>query len=364
MGIFVGPQSDLNLSVCLLAFIRGWWSRKGYYGAYLLSCRPSFVITAEDNAVEFFFTKQYLPEARTLCLQNGRRDTFSHDSKKTLWDILRNELPSSATPDIILAHGRPSEIYFREALTSSATRIIRAGNISNNAFGIDGIGADQRVLLISSFPNLGDDGDLKQSTNELLGYWQGAPVTLGQYFTAEGVVARLVADYAELHGLQFGVVGKRPSRQSGEFRYFKAELGGRAWTYLPCEEKGASYGVITPRDVLVNIDSTFGYEMMARGVRVAFVAARMPLAGYPEIRDSDFAYPFITTPKGPFWTNDASKDEVFRVIDAVRNGSNSEWCAAAGIELSEVFVYDRGNTILCGVLDELGIQNSGPQLLK
>jgi len=280
-----------------------------------------------------------------------------------MWRYIQDELGAGDTPNVILAHGIPASIFYQEVVGHGSTQIISAGNFRNNAYFGQTNRKDRHLLFVSSFPNLGPNGCLEAVGSRLMGYWAGVPITVAKFYRVESVVARIVGEYAERLNLPFGVVGKRPSWQTGEFRYFQDALKGLQWSYFPSDTDDASYSAISNTDVLVNVDSTFGYEMMARGVRVAFVAARMPLAGYPEIRDCDFAYPFITAPSGPFWTNEASYEEIYRVIDAVAAKPNSEWCAEAGIDMSEIFYYDRGNTILCKTLDEFGIQNSGPQTL-
>lgn len=280
-----------------------------------------------------------------------------------MWRYIRDELSAGDTPNVILAHGIPASIFYREVVGHGSTQIISAGNLRNNAYCGQSNRQDRRLLFVSSFPNLGPNGSLEAVSSRLMGYWAGVPITVAKFYRVESVVARIVGEYAERLNLPFGVVGKRPSWQTGEFQYFQDALKGLRWSYFPSDTDDASYSAISDADVLVNVDSTFGYEMMARGVRVAFVTARMPLAGHPEIRDCDFAYPFITSPRGPFWTNDVSQSEIFRVINAVIARPNSEWCTAAGIVTKEIFNYDRGNSILCKVLDELGIQNSGPQFL-
>ena len=75
--IYVGPRTRLNIWVALTALVAGWWGIRGYYRAFLLLTRPTFVITLEDNALEFYLSKKYRPSCTTICIQNGRRDTQS-----------------------------------------------------------------------------------------------------------------------------------------------------------------------------------------------------------------------------------------------------------------------------------------------
>lgn len=361
--IYTGPRSELNLWVLMLAAFRGWWSLGGYYGAFLRVTRPAYVVTGEDNAVEFFLTKRYLADAKTICVQNGRRDSFSSDPTRNLWEIIRHELRNVPAPDLILTHGEPASTLYRDALANDDCRIISVGSVLNNAVAIGEARTPPRLLFVSSFPNLGTDGELATVADSLMGHWGGRAFTYREVYESEGIIAALVSEYAQVLGLEFGVLGKRPASHVGERRFFDSAFNGRPWKYFPCEERGSSYAAVSPNDVLVNMDSTFGYEMLARGLKVAFVAARMSVAGVPEIRDCNFAHPYITAPTGPFWTNLASRDEVFRVLDAVMAKSNGDWCAELGIDMEQICAYDRGNTRLCASLGELGLAHRGPRVI-
>ena len=358
--VYVGPRTKLNLWVALLAFIMGWWGARGYYRSFLLFTRPKFVITFEDNALEFYLTKKYLSSCVTVSIQNGRRDTFSHSPSRNIWDFLSESVTPTSHPDVIATHGEPWSIYFRNALRSDRKLVAAIGSVKNNALLIGARQARVRILYVSTLPNLGADGKLEEKYSNILGYWRGQPVTFGDYYQFEGVVAQKCAEIASARGLQFGVLGKRPSWQKGEKSYFATALNNSDWFYQAAETEASSYTAVAETDLLVNIDSTFGYEMFARGVRVAFVAARMQYAGLHHIKDCEFGYPLITQPSGPFWTNQSTDQEITRVINFVIDADHQDWDSAS-LHLRETMMpFDDGNSQLCTLLDSLGIETRGP----
>jgi len=357
--IYVGPRAKLNVWIALLAILSGRWGVRGYYRAFLRFTRPRFVITFEDNALEFYLTKVFLPSCVTVCLQNGRRDTHSSTPETDIWKSIQQFVAPEHAPDMVLSHGDPWSAYYRSALGDTAP-VIAIGSVRNNAIKQRLQGESPRVIFVSSFPNLGHDGDLASRSAATFGYWQQQELTFGSFFRAEGRVAAAAAAVAQTLGIEFCVLGKRPAWQQGELRYYSSALQGLPWTYLPAETKSSSYERVSANDIIVNVDSTFGYEMFARGIRVAFISCRMQTAALPQIRDCEFAYPLITEPTGFFWTNSDAPAEIQRVITAAASMSVGDWDAATRDLRGSVMPFDPGNGELCAVLTELGIKTHGP----
>jgi surface carbohydrate biosynthesis protein len=309
--------------------------------------------------MEFYLTKVFLPSCVTVCLQNGRRDTHSSTPETDIWKSIQQFVAPEQAPDMVLSHGGPWSTYYRSALGDSA-QVRAIGSVLNNAIEQRLRSASPRMLFVSSFPNLGPDGDLQSTSAATFGYWQQQELTFGNFYRAEGLVAAAAAAIAQTLDLEFCVLGKRPAWQQGELRYYASALQGLPWTYLPAESKSLSYERVSANDIIVNIDSTFGYEMFARGIRVAFISCRMQTAGLPQIRDGEFAYPLITEPTGFFWTNSDAPAEMRRVITAVASMSVGEWDAATRNLRASVMPFDLGNGELCAVLTELGIKTHGP----
>jgi surface carbohydrate biosynthesis protein len=357
--IYVSPRVRLNVWIAILATFSGHWGVRGYYRAFLRFTRPKFVLTFEDNALEFYLTKVFLPSCVTACLQNGRRDTYSSDSKTDIWKSIQQFVAPEHAPDMVLSHGEPWSTYYQSALGDTA-QVQAIGSVRNNAVKLTLRNESPRVVFVSSFPNLGPDGNLESTSASTFGYWQQQELTFGNFFRAEGIVAATAANVAQSLGVPFCVLGKRPAWQQGELRHYTSALQGLPWTYLPAESKSLSYERVSANDIIVNIDSTFGYEMFARGIRIAFISCRMHTAGLPQIRDCEFAYPLITEPTGFFWTNSDTPTEMQRVITAVASMSISEWDAATCDLRASVMPFDPGNGELCAALTELGMKTHGP----
>jgi surface carbohydrate biosynthesis protein len=360
---YVSPRSELNIWVALHAIMTGSVSTRGYLKSYLRFAQPAFVVTFEDNALEFYLAKVFAPWCKTLAIQNGRRDTHSDVDSTDIWQLIRESVPSTHAPDVVLTHGRPWSVYYRDALSGGKTRIVEVGSVRSNAIPVPATARDhteRRLIFISSFPNLGSRGDFSRVANETFGYWRGVPLSYAQFYSVEALVAQHCAQLANESNLPFVVLGKRPSWQRGEYNYFAAALRGFKWSYAPAELDSSSYDFVRFNDVIVNVDSTLGYELFARGHRVVFVAGRMSTAGVPSVRDTEFAYPLMNETHGEFWSNFATFEETQRVISYAVSTTDADWQEATRQLQADIMPFDPGNQLLCSMLTEVGIKNSGP----
>ena len=84
-----------------------------------------------------------------------------------------------------------------------------------------------------------------------------------------------------------------------------------------------SYQLVDLYDMIVFIDSTLGYEAIARNKKVAVFSTRR--SDYEDKQGSPFGWPKLINENGFFYTNILSKDEVYRVLNNVFNCSQINW---------------------------------------
>ncbi|MGA1419745.1 MAG: LA_1612 family putative O-antigen biosynthesis protein, partial [Ilumatobacteraceae bacterium] len=365
VAIYENPRERLNVWVALRMLLSRDLSEFSYYRAFLRWRKPKFVITMEDNNVTFYATKVISPECKTLAIQNGVRNAHSHSADSNFKTELQQLHQMGYDADVIGTLGGLGSTFYRGALPNSRGKLIELGHVMNNALSVSGDGdaaSPRRLVFISKFPNRGEDGVDPEWDSKVIFYMHQAALTAKRYYNVEGIVARTCAAIASEHSMQFVVLGKRPAWQVGEYNYFAEHLQGLSWQYLPSSNQASSYEAIRPSDVIVNVDSTLGYELFSRGLRVAFVAARMHAAGHPEIVEQRFGYPLLDEPTGPFWTSEATDAEIRRVVGTAISVSEEQWIKMTDSARQMLFQYDRANARLCSELDRLGIRNSGPRL--
>lgn len=361
--IYESPKKTLNLWVLLRSLASGFPTFLNYYHAYLRFARPRFVVTREDNAREFYATKALRPSCITLCIQNGLRSRHSTTKSTSFIESIDKDSRIKYEVDVVATFGPNSSLFFAQSKHLKVTHFAEIGSLKNNSIEIvesAQVPASKRIVFISTFPNLGPGGSRSNWNTSLAGYWGEAALTLDSYYRSEALVASIASDFAERVGCEFVVLGKRPSWQVGERRFFSEVLIGRTWKFIPQSTEVSSYESVTKLDTIVNIDSTLGYELFARGYRVAFAACRMSHAGYPEIPDTRFGFPMIAEAAGDYWTDSDSRSEIERIIRAVHSIEHKDWAARTYPERLNIMRFDPSNTLFCEILDNLGIPNRGP----
>jgi surface carbohydrate biosynthesis protein len=263
--------------------------------------------------------------------------------------------------------GSASSRLYAEALGNCAIRMVEIGSLRNNALVLGpprSPDKNPRLVFISTFPNLGDDGIDPGWDSRVVHYFGDVGLTNSEYYRIEGVVARMAAESALDRGLEFCVLGKRPKWQIGERRFFQSCIGDLNWRHLPSDHQASSYESIADSDLLLAIDSTLGYEFFARGLKVAFVSSRMRLAGFPNVKEGTFADLTCSENRGPIWTDVCTRLEVNRLIDYLLTVTDSQWQALTRDLRSRVVRFDNQNQRFCAILSELGIPNKGPSLWR
>lgn len=364
-AIYENPRARLNVWVAFRMLLTGELSELSYYRAFLRWTRPRVVVTMEDNNITFFATKVLIPTCKTLVIQNGLRKSLSHTAVYSFQIELQEAATRGYRADVIATLGGMGNQFFEESFGRCCPRLVKVGNIMNNALqlaNVTPVTDAPRVVFISKFPNRGTVGIDDDWYSRTMIYSGKVGFTADQYFKVDLLVARACAVIAAEQSLQFVVLGKRPTWQKGEFDFFRRHLEGLVWQYLPSDNQASSYEAIRPNDIIVNVDSTIGYELFARGLKVGFIAARMKVAGHDDIHEFEFGHPLVPAATGPFWSDEASESEVRRVVSFLTSVSERDWNSETRDLRQLLFTFDERNALLCQELDSIGIPNTGPRL--
>ncbi|MEY4400689.1 MAG: hypothetical protein RL072_554 [Actinomycetota bacterium] len=361
VAIYENPRERLNVWVALRMLLSRDLSEFSYYRAFLRWRRPKFVITMEDNNVTFYATKVIMPECKTLAIQNGLRKSLSHSNQTNFMKELQKVDVLGYDADVIATLGGLGTDFVKSSMPNSKAKIVELGNLMNNALHLmPRVSARPRIVFVSKFPNRGANGIDASWASDIFIYSGAVGFTAEQYFRVDAVVARECALLAKELSIDFVVLGKRPAWQVGEYDYYSKHLDGLHWTYLPSNNQASSYLQLRDTDFIVNVDSTIGYELLARGLRIAFITARMSIAGHDEMTEYRFGHPIIQHPFGPYWTSTATPSEIRRVIQYVLNVTDQEWSELSKRARDLLLQFDPDNSKLCSELDALGLQHRGP----
>jgi len=317
-------------------------TRFDYLISYLKLARPRYLITTSDNDLSFYRIKSLLPRVTTISIQNGLRANYSSVPGQGFIESIERE--SGLSSDYAITFG----VAISELLkTHIATNTFVAGSLRNNAFDAIGVAEESDLIMyVSQLPNH------ETENSSTVAYYQGHEITYSEFYSAERIICDQLAEYCSNNQLRFEICGKQSSTFSHESEFFKPHRVSSRNTSL------GSYEQLVRANLIVTLDSTLGYELLARGKRVVFVGGRFALHHDLAVRNMKgikFGFPLNEPSNGPFWTDNLSGAQITELLDQVRSMSRDEWAMQIN-QYKDLFMkFDPGNKELVSFLSSLGL---------
>ena len=124
--------------------------------------------------------------------------------------------------------------------------------------------------------------------------------------------------------------------------FFKSKLGNKGWKFVESDKYKRGIYLTTDSKYIVTIDSTLGYECLARGQRVGFFSIR---SKYLKADYSKFGWVMDLEEEGLCWTTKNTQKDFNRILNFLVNGSDEEWNNLRDKCLNNLFFYDTKNKI-------------------
>ena len=343
-SVFKNRRSELHVLAIFHMLVRFRFSWRDYCASYLRLTGARFVVTGIDSNATFYTLKHALPEVRFVAVQNGIRGNGSPVKNGDLWTMLAESPHQPPTVDVIATFGRA---HSRQYAQHIRCRTVEIGSSRSNLIPVEKSHQQTvrtRVGFISNFSGQPHAGVFPDGTASPRAMYIGArEVSAREYFAADAKVASLVADICSSHGWDLHIIGRRTAEFPHERMFFANACGLLPYEFFPKMSEESSYRHLDTCDLVVAIDSTLGYEMIARGKRTAFVAARSLLLGGEESQQFAFGFPGDFQPSGLFWTNSLNREAITEIIRRVISLSDDEWQVASEFVREQLMAFDSGN---------------------
>lgn len=338
VAIFDTRGESLNMP----AFLQSLTGGRTYESCYIDMVAPEVVVTFTDNNPVFYRLAIANPGVTTVFVQNGLRsvvgDIFSHlmensDKSHTKYHV-----------DHMLCFGRSVGDKYAEYIDGNYTAI---GSFKNNMIGRSALPVKKNsILFLSQYRK-----KTVASTTALL-YNEGVAVSWNQFFSPEVFFLPLLGAYCKQNGLQLQVCGCLADAREAEEIFYKGLLGSDGWEFIPRDGKTVSYHLVDEAAFVFMIDSTLGYEAIARGKKVAAFPTRGKLINSAAC---DFGWPAKVPGDGPFWTDTISKEGFERIMDYVLHVEDEEWKKVSYQYTKDLLEFDPGNTKFVSLMKQLQV---------
>ena len=343
---------ETNIWIFIRTILRMQLSTSAYVVAYIEMIQPKVVMTFIDNDVNFYKLKNLCPKTKFVAIQNGIRANYSGYPSLGFFDQLSIAIKGEKlSADHFCAFGDAAAAQISRYIQCEPISI---GSLKNNLFVSPEITetASYEVVLISQYPPFSVQDESRRI------YFGNYAIAPADFYKVEALAAKMIAEYCFRQNLTFAVCGKREGSSSNEYDFFDQAIGSLPWTYRSRTSSNSTYELSSAAKIVVSIDSTVGQEFLARGKRVAVIAARTQVAdsvGLFNRKDTAFGYPLDFSPTGKFWTNEASEPELVRILDYLQAVTDEEWATEIAPYNESLMAYQPGNPVFKNLLLDLGL---------
>lgn len=324
---------------CLLraVFSVSFWSGqpiKAYSDAFIKFVSPK-VIIAFMESLYFYTISSRFPAVKTVFFQHGIRSeiggVFGYFDEKNNDHV-----------DYMLVHGDAIGRHYQQFISG---KFIPIGSLKNNQVDKSGGCISGSVLFISQFEKKPDN------ESSLLINHDGTEIQWDQFYEAEKRVLRFLKKWC----IANDKILKICLRQSGddlvnEKEFYTEYLDGCRLEFCQKSTDFSSYKLVDEAEIVVFVDSTLGYESLARGNKTACFSCRGITL---HSKSCNFGWPAEFSDNGFFWTNSADEKEFKRVMDSLNTVTDTEWTQIINSHADGLMKYDPGNTKFIALLAEL-----------
>ena len=300
-----------------------------YLKIYVKYVDPILVLTFSDNFSGFYRLSSVVDSIKTMIIQNGTRGAFL--------DVFDELVPQKDfRVDYICVFGADIGDMYTRYINGDAYVV---GSTRNNFYPISTGVKNTEVLYISQYVD--SPGDTK-----ILGNVFGQSITFWDYLHFDSEVLQLTNSWCKRNNRKLTILPRNFDFCQSEYEYFAMQLSDSNWSYAIKNDEKSTYEIIDQSEIVVTVDSTLGYEALARGAKTAFISSR----SWNKFT-IPFGWPSNLPRNGPFWSDSLNPLKFDSILDHL--ASIEKLCWTSLIDSEKVIILDTGNTRLVNLIREL-----------
>tara|TARA_Y100000590_G_scaffold468851_1_gene653468 strand:- start:14652 stop:15821 length:1170 start_codon:yes stop_codon:yes gene_type:complete len=328
----------INIYIFIKSLFSNYFNFKfnlfNYYLEFIKYTNAKIVITFTDNNIIFYKFKQYLPHVKFISVQNG------HRSENRDWFLTLNKnsnFKKNLKSDIYFTSNKEYGNKINQYINCQIKPI---GFFRNNFVSKKTTQKKKTILFISQFRRKEKVFEMLKDANPEVEINQQL---IDDTYLVEKKLLPLINQYCVFKKYSFFILGVATKNYKDEKNFYKSIINSNNWKFLKKIKFPKNYRLLDKFENIVFIDSTLGYEAIARDKKVAvFSSRKLNRNGKFE----KFGWPLKMKSKGFFYSNSCNYSEVKRVLDNVTNYSDQKWKMKILPKLSKLRYFDMNNTLL------------------
>ena len=319
---------QINMRVLFASLFIGGSKTDAYIDCFIEKVQPHLVVTFIDNHSGFHSLSERHQSVKTLFIQNGKR---SEDIFKKL--ASRKSKGNSLKVDYMMTFGSCEGDEYAKYIQGC---VMPMGSVLNNSTTEVYKQEPETIAFVSQWHQHGYNLDDTFYSNEELEQ-------------TERPIIQFLVRYSEAKNKRLLIIPR--NLRNSELRmmeeaYFRDLIDGEPEFIEP-----PGYRAVDTADVVVSVQSTLGYESIARGNKTAIFSARGPFFG---AKGMNFGWPGGFQDEGLFWTNKLDPNSFVRILDYLFEVDDLQWQKdLESINFSALMIYDPGNATLRSTFEKI-----------
>ena len=137
--------------------------------------------------------------------------------------------------------------------------------------------------------------------------------------------------------------------QDEEKKWYQNIIKEKKINFIPKKSYRSSYDFLIRSKYIANIDSTLGYEFLARNKKIIFFSRK--INNSKKINDLwNFGWPSVYKKKGFFFTNELNIKEAERLLNNMISSTKKNWISKINPFKKKIMNFDPGNKKLLKVI--------------
>lgn len=305
-----------------------------YVNSFIQISKAKICITLNHPKLFFYKLKNYNKKLITIVFQNSH----SYENEDKFYIILKNEKKKNnlLEVDFFLCNNK---FFFKNIFEKYIlSNFISAGSFKNNFYykkknliKINKNPSTQnKIAFISQFR-------LPQNITR-------AGYDYNKFYSTEKFILPKLYNFAKKNNYQLIILGSEWDTKK-EIAFYNNLIGNVNWVLKKRTLSNLSYYATDDVEFSVFVDSTLGFESLARGNKTI----SFNFKGKIDPMFDKFGFDFLKN-RGKFWTNIKSQFEFDRLINYVNRVSPHEWNRDNRKIINKIMSYDPNNKIFQKIL--------------
>ena len=309
---------------------------------------PKYIINFSHHTFIFWDLKKHFKNIVFIICQH--HISLGYDGKYHLNPILeaKSRFREKKRIDHIFLWGKAMTEGFKNCLEGN---FYHSGSIKNNIYKNIKSENNKDLLFMSQYMNWRVD--------EKIPIEDGTFISRYKFKLIERKAAlNILNEYCLDNNLNL-VIAPRSFKKKDleeEKNYYEKILNKKNFKFLNRNHPFQVYEFFNQYKYFVVIDCSTGYEAMARGKRVAHLNFVYDVSRVSGGKGNRYGWPGNFNLKGPFWTNQANKEEVYRCLDFIFKTDDKNWEETKKKYIDPIILYDEENKIFKSKLKKIGLK--------